>query len=139
MDPERERTLELSEKDVINVLEIVLNEYSVDRSSMFLTGHSMGSGVALLYGFNHPNTVATIAISPVKESISPTLPHNLLLMAGSLEPQFVANAQDLLDMAGGQNADLANGTARKLEIIPNVEHISILFSPTAHSTARSWL
>ncbi len=24
-------------------------------------------------------------------------------------------------------------------IIPNVEHISILFSPTAHSTSRSWL
>ena len=34
----------LSEKDVINVLELVLNEYPVDRSNMFLTGHSMGSG-----------------------------------------------------------------------------------------------
>jgi len=44
VDAERERTLELSEKDVINVLEIVLNEYPVDRSSVFLTGHSMGSG-----------------------------------------------------------------------------------------------
>jgi predicted peptidase len=41
---EQERTLELSEKDVINVLEIVINEYPVDRSSMFLMGHSMGSG-----------------------------------------------------------------------------------------------
>lgn len=42
--PEAEHTLELSEKDVINVLEIVLNEYPIDRSSVFLTGHSMGSG-----------------------------------------------------------------------------------------------
>ncbi|WP_437963390.1 hypothetical protein WMF04_27105 [Sorangium sp. So ce260] len=42
--PERERDQELSEKDVINVLELVLNEYPIDRSSMFLTGHSMGSG-----------------------------------------------------------------------------------------------
>ena len=39
---EQERTLELSEKDVINVLEIVLNEYPVDRSSMFLTGTFYG-------------------------------------------------------------------------------------------------
>lgn len=42
--PEAEHTLELSEKDVINVLEIVLNEYPINRSSVFLTGHSMGSG-----------------------------------------------------------------------------------------------
>ena len=39
-----ERTNELSEKDVINVLELVLNEYPVDRASLFLFGHSMGSG-----------------------------------------------------------------------------------------------
>ena len=38
------QTLERSEQDVINVLEMVLNEYPVDRGSMFLTGHSMGSG-----------------------------------------------------------------------------------------------
>lgn len=42
--PEAEHTLELSEKDVINVLEIVLNEYPINRSSVFLMGHSMGSG-----------------------------------------------------------------------------------------------
>src|SRR5215471_4228658 len=42
--PEAERTLGLSEKDVINVLEIVLNEYPINKSSVFLMGHSMGSG-----------------------------------------------------------------------------------------------
>jgi predicted peptidase len=39
-----ERTNELSEQDVINVLELVLAEYPIDRGSMFLFGHSMGSG-----------------------------------------------------------------------------------------------
>ena len=39
-----ERTNELSEQDVINVLELILAEYPIDRSSMFLFGHSMGSG-----------------------------------------------------------------------------------------------
>ena len=42
--PDSERTNELSEQDVINVLELILNEYPVDRSAVFLTGHSMGSG-----------------------------------------------------------------------------------------------
>jgi poly(3-hydroxybutyrate) depolymerase len=39
-----ERINQLSEKDVINVLELILAEYPIDRASMFLTGHSMGSG-----------------------------------------------------------------------------------------------
>jgi poly(3-hydroxybutyrate) depolymerase len=34
------QTLERSEQDVINVLEMVLNEYPVDRGAMFLAGHS---------------------------------------------------------------------------------------------------
>lgn len=42
--PELMREQELSEKDVINVLEIVLKNYPVDRKRMFLCGHSMGSG-----------------------------------------------------------------------------------------------
>ena len=41
---ERWHTLELSEKDVINVLEQVLAEYPIDRKNVFLTGHSMGAG-----------------------------------------------------------------------------------------------
>ena len=58
---EQERTLELSEKDVINVLEIVLNEYPVDRSSMFLTGHSMGSGGTWYLGAKYAQYWAAMA------------------------------------------------------------------------------
>lgn len=42
--PASEQTNQLSEKDVINVLELVLHEYPIDSSAVFLTGHSMGSG-----------------------------------------------------------------------------------------------
>lgn len=52
--PESELTNELSEKDVINVLELIVNEYPVDRSSMFLTGHSMGSGGTWYIGGKYP-------------------------------------------------------------------------------------
>lgn len=58
---DQERTLELSEKDVINVLEIVLQEYPVDRSSMFLMGHSMGSGGTWYLGAKYFRYWAAIA------------------------------------------------------------------------------
>ena len=61
VDSERERTLQLSEKDVINVIEIVLNEYPVDRSAMFLTGHSMGSGGTWYLGAKYASYWKAIA------------------------------------------------------------------------------
>jgi pimeloyl-ACP methyl ester carboxylesterase len=113
--------------------------YLIDTQRIAIIGHSMGSGVALSFGLNHPDTAATITISPVNQAVTHDLPKNLLLMAGSLEPQFAANAEELMINAGGQGGALNNGSARNLVIIPNVEHISILFSPQAHSTARFWL
>jgi predicted peptidase len=53
--PDSERTNELSEKDVLNVLELVLAEYPVDRAAMFLTGHSMGSGGTWYIGGKYPS------------------------------------------------------------------------------------
>lgn len=98
-----------------------------------ILGHSMGSGVALAFGQTHPETAATIAVSPVRRSVTPDLPRNLLLMAGSLESPFVHNAKQLLSEAGGP------GKGRKLVVIPGVEHISVLFAPAAHAAARDWL
>jgi len=52
---ESERINQLSEKDVINVLELVLNEYPVDRAALFLAGHSMGSGGTWYIGGKYAN------------------------------------------------------------------------------------
>jgi poly(3-hydroxybutyrate) depolymerase len=59
--PEQERTLELSEKDVLNVLEIVLNEYPIDQNSMFLMGHSMGAGGTWYLGAKYSQLWRAIA------------------------------------------------------------------------------
>jgi pimeloyl-ACP methyl ester carboxylesterase len=110
-----------------------------DAKRFAILGHSMGSGVALLFGQEIPETSATIAVSPVGQPVTPLLPRNLFLMAGSLEAPFVRNAQDRLVEAGGPGGDPASGTARALLVVPGVEHISILFSPKAHDAAREWL
>jgi len=54
-------SLERSEQDVINVLELVLNEYPVDHGAMFLTGHSMGSGGAWYLGAKYADYWAAVA------------------------------------------------------------------------------
>jgi len=113
------------------------NGFAVDRTAVL--GHSMGSGMALSYGITHPETMATIAVSPVSRDVSPVLPRNLLLLAEGLDQRFVTNAENLLDQAGGEGGDLQAGSARKLVIIPGVEHISILFSTNAQKSARQWL
>ena len=102
-------------------------------------GHSMGSGMALSYGIAHPETMATIAVSPVTRPVTAQLPRNLLLLAEGLDQRFANNAEELLQAAGGQGGDLLDGTARRMVVIPGVEHIMILFSQSAQREARQWL
>ena len=83
--------------------------------------------------------MATIAVSPVSRQVTTDLPRNLLLLAEGLDQRIIANAEELLEQAGGSGGDPRAGTARMIEIIPGVEHITILFSPTAQQTARLWL
>lgn len=56
-----ERTNQLSERDVLNVLEIVLNEYPIDPRRMFLAGHSMGAGGTWYLGAKYPDYWAALA------------------------------------------------------------------------------
>ena len=126
-------------RDAESALDHVETVGFINTQDIAILGHSMGSGVALSFGVTYPDTYAAIAISPVSQTVTPVLPKNLLLMAGSLESQFVSNAERLLHLAGGKGGSLPIGTARELVIIPNVEHVSILFSPQAHSTTRAWL
>ena len=52
---------ELSEKDVMNVLEIVRDEFNVDSKRIYLMGHSMGGGGTWHIGINYPDRWAGLA------------------------------------------------------------------------------
>lgn len=112
----------------------------VNPAEIALLGHSMGSGAVMSAGVERPEYFsAVIAVSPTSAQVSPAAPPNLLLQAGSLEPRFVKNAERLLAQAGGSQPDHRSGLARELEIIPGVEHITILFSPASRQSALAWL
>lgn len=112
----------------------------VNPEQVALLGHSMGSGAVMSAGIRDVERyAAVVAVSPTSAEVTPTEPHNLLLQAGALEPQFAANAEELLAAAGGPNDDLMAGRGRAFELIPGVEHITILFNPRSHQAALAWL
>ncbi len=61
VDPGRARMAELSEKDAFNVIELVSNEYGVDRSRTYLMGNSMGGAGTWFMGAKYPERWAAIA------------------------------------------------------------------------------
>ncbi|MFO7664966.1 MAG: alpha/beta fold hydrolase [Chloroflexota bacterium] len=117
----------------------LLAQPEIDPNRIALLGHSMGSGAVMQAAVDQADRYrAVIAVSPTGAEVSPQLPRNFLLQAGALEPRFAANARELLAAAGGENADLTGGLARKLVIVPNVEHITILFSRESHQSVLDW-
>jgi predicted peptidase len=63
---------ELSEKDVMNVLALVREEFNVDEQRIYLMGHSMGGAGALYLGVKHADIWAAIAaIAPAAFRVDP--------------------------------------------------------------------
>ena len=67
--PQMMQEQELSEQDVINVLEIVLKNYPIERNRMFLCGHSMGSGGTWYLGAKYADYWR--ALRPCRDPSSP--------------------------------------------------------------------
>ncbi|MBN2588665.1 MAG: prolyl oligopeptidase family serine peptidase [Sedimentisphaerales bacterium] len=66
------KVAELSEKDVMNVLEIIRKEYKVDKSRTYLMGHSMGGAGTLYLGVKYAENWAAIgAMAPAAFTLQP--------------------------------------------------------------------
>ncbi len=112
----------------------------IDPNRIAALGHSMGSGAVMRAGFADPQRyAAVIAISPTDAEVSATAPQNLYFQAGEFEGHFAYTAEQLLTAAGGPQPASAAGQGRAFDLIPNVEHITIMFSPLSHAGARRWL
>ena len=62
---------ELSEKDVMNVLAMMMDEFNVDADRIYLTGHSMGGAGTLYLGSKHADIWAAIApVAPAAFSMT---------------------------------------------------------------------
>jgi len=125
--------------DVTRALAALRDVEVVDHRRLGLLGHSMGSGAVLSAAIADPEGIrAVVAVSPTDAAVTGTSPRDLLLLAGANERRFVANAESLLERAGGARSAPGAGDARALEIVPHVEHVSILFSGVAQQRSVTW-
>jgi hypothetical protein len=84
----------LSEKDVMNVLDIVLKEYKIDEKRMYLMGHSMGGAGTLHLGTKYPDKWAALAAAAPAAFTSPDV---LKSLAGKGVPVMIMRGdQDTL-------------------------------------------
>lgn len=101
----------------------------VDPSRVAVAGHSMGATAVTRYAADHPEVMATVAMSLPDSSV--TLPDRTLLLVGGLEfPAFHAAAEDAVERGS---------SGRSAVVVPGVEHISILYAPRTHRELVGWL
>jgi dienelactone hydrolase len=126
--------------DVLSAVEVLEATPQLARGPVGLLGHSMGSGAVLRTAIDAPERItAVVAVSPTDAPVTPERPGDLLLLAGELEPRFVANATSLLEKAGGPSGPESDGPRRELAVIDGVEHVSILFAADMHRRAVAFL
>jgi poly(3-hydroxybutyrate) depolymerase len=71
--PQPPNLAELSEKDVLNVLDLVRREFNVDERRTYLMGHSMGGAGTFHLAVKHPEPWAAIAaIAPAAFRLQPS-------------------------------------------------------------------
>lgn len=112
-----------------------------------LLGHSMAAQVVLRFAGEHPGIAATVAVSPfAADHVTATLPRNLLVLVGALEPDIVrAAAATAVRHVAGDGAlpattygDFAEGTARRYAYAAGVEHIGVLYSRESRAESVAW-
>lgn len=112
-----------------------------------LLGHSMATDIILRAADAEAEAgrpvAAVVAISMFSQVVTADQPARLLVISGQWESRLREaglNAVRLVDPKA-QEGDLAvaGGVSRRAVVAPLVEHVGVLFSPTAVDAARVWL
>ena len=121
------KVAELSEKDAMNVLEMVRKEFNVDDRRIYLMGHSLGGGGALHMGEKYADKWAAVApLAPAAfgfqwnaESKLKNVP--LLIMQGEADTTVrPASSQALADQLKALNFQC------EIKIMPGLDHGTII-------------
>ncbi len=119
------RVAELSEKDAMNVLEIVRKEFNVDDNRIYLMGHSLGGGGALHMGEKYSTIWAAIAgLAPAafgfQWSADQKLKNVPLLIIVGDNDKLISSSQQLADQLKALNFRV------EYKSLPGLDHGGII-------------
>lgn len=110
-------------------------------------GHSMATDVLVRASIAEAQAgtplAAVVAISMFSQAVTATDPPRLLVIAGEWEGFLRTAALDAVHLvdpdAGEGDLAVAGRVERRAVVAPMVEHVGVLFSPTAVDAAQDWL
>ena len=153
-DSVSQRTEQINITTVGEVVDYARSHNSAtEHPRLLLLGYSIGSAAVdgyLLAHANDSDIVSTILISPIGgEETSQTQPKNLLVLVGQYDlPETIANSKRLLRHECGltdsqlipvECGNLADGTGRRLTVLPNLNHFTILIASSTFQEILNWL
>jgi dienelactone hydrolase len=110
-----------------------------------ILGHSMASDIIVRFAELDPDVDAAVAISLFSPAVTAESPENFLVLVGNLEGRLKSEALRVVGLvtddpqAGVTYGDFADGSARRAAFPPGVEHVGVLYSPTALRETVTWL
>lgn len=113
-----------------------------------LVGHALGADTSLYYAqlqaqVPQQQIDAVVALSKDYGGVAPNNPSNLLVLNGALEFWLWDTTWQVLEQSNlqfGETAgDFRAGTARRVELVPWVEHFGILFNQVSVHATQDWL
>jgi predicted esterase len=119
------KVTELSEKDTMNVLQMALKEFNVDKNRIYLMGHSMGGGGALHIGEKYSNIWAAVAgVAPAAFGFQWSRDQKLK----DIPLLIIVGEDDTLVKGSEQLADQLKGMEFKVEYksLPGLDHGEII-------------
>jgi poly(3-hydroxybutyrate) depolymerase len=110
---------ELSEKDVMNVLAMMEDEYNIDRDRIYLTGHSMGGAGTYFLGAEHADIWAAIA---------PVAPAAMMMTGNRAELlQKIADADIPVMVVHGADDEVVSVSLSRDEWVPTIDELGIQY------------
>jgi len=120
-----------------------------DHDRLALLGHSMASDIIVRQAGDDRRTyAAVVAVSMFSPVVTATVPPNLLVVVGGLEPSVLKDeAARAVGMVAAEDppqwgktyGDFSDGSARRMAISPGVEHIGVLFGQDGIAEAVAWI
>ena len=136
--------------DLIVAYQNLISRADVDASRIGLIGHSMGSRAVLSFASFNPKIISTIMLGPYyvweADLVNTSNPKNLLIIVGkndiitppNLGIELFSRGTGYAGVIGEIYGNFTDGTARKLVIVKDADHYTILSNKQVLKEILEW-